>query len=51
MKYIVLGLGSFGSALAEHLTNMGHEVIGIDNRMDKVEFFKDKISHLSLIHI
>lgn len=45
MKYIVLGLGSFGSALAEHLTNMGHEVIGIDNRMDKVEFFKDKISH------
>ncbi len=45
MKYIIVGLGSFGSSLAEKLTAQGHEVIGIDNNMAKVDFLKDKISH------
>ncbi|MRJ07427.1 TrkA family potassium uptake protein [Ornithobacterium rhinotracheale] len=45
MKYIVIGLGGFGASLAQYLTNMGHEVIAIDNRMEKVDFYKDKITH------
>ncbi|MCF1422017.1 potassium channel family protein [Mangrovimonas futianensis] len=45
MKYIVVGLGSFGSALAVKLTEQGNEVIGIDTSMDKVESYKEKISH------
>lgn len=45
MKYIVFGLGSFGASLAEKLTLKGHEVIGIDRSMDKVDFLKEKISH------
>lgn len=45
MKYIVLGLGNFGRALAIELTERGHEVIGVDNRMSKVEQLKEKITH------
>jgi trk system potassium uptake protein len=46
MKYIVVGLGNFGSTLSERLTGMGHEVIGVDSRMEVVEQFKDKITHV-----
>lgn len=46
MKYIILGLGNFGSSLAEKLTAMGNEVIGVDNNMGKVEILKDKITHV-----
>ena len=45
MKYIVIGLGNFGLSLAEKLTKLGNEVIGIDNSMTKVEAVKEKISH------
>ncbi len=45
MKFIIIGLGNFGSTLAEKLTNMHHEIIGVDNQMEKVEAIKDKISH------
>lgn len=44
MKYIVIGLGYFGSTLASNLTSQGHEVIGIDNNADKVDDMKDEIS-------
>lgn len=46
MKYIILGLGNFGASLAEKLTEMGNEVIGVDISMSKVEMLKDKISHV-----
>jgi trk system potassium uptake protein TrkA len=45
MKYIIVGLGNFGSSLAMKLTASGNEVIGIDSRMEKVDQFKEKISH------
>lgn len=45
MKYIIVGLGNFGASLAEKLTAQGNEVIGIDIRMNKVDLFKEKISH------
>jgi len=45
MKYIIIGLGNFGASLAEKLTAMGNEVIGIDRRMEKVDFLKERISH------
>ncbi|MEM4250192.1 MAG: TrkA family potassium uptake protein, partial [Candidatus Nitrosotenuis sp.] len=46
MKFIVIGLGNFGSSLASRLTSMGHEVIGVDSDMRKVESSKDKITHV-----
>lgn len=45
MKYIIIGLGNFGASLAEKLTKMGNEVIGVDINMSKVEAIKDKITH------
>ena len=45
MKYIVLGLGNFGKSLAIRLTELGHEVIGVDNNLSRVEQLKDKITH------
>lgn len=44
MKFIIIGLGNFGSALAEKLTYKGHEVIGVDNQLQRVEAIKDKIA-------
>jgi len=43
MNFIVIGLGNFGASLAKIITALGHDVIGVDKEMDKVEFFKDKI--------
>src|SRR5690554_1236994 len=45
MKYIILGLGNFGRALAIQLTERGHEVIGADKSMTKVEQLKEKVTH------
>ena len=35
MKCIIIGLGNFGMALAQRLTAMGYEVIGVDKDIDK----------------
>jgi trk system potassium uptake protein TrkA len=45
MRFIVIGLGSFGSNLAEKLTQLGHEVVAVDIELKKVELIKDKVSH------
>ncbi|MGR3810195.1 potassium channel family protein [Jiulongibacter sp. NS-SX5] len=45
MKYIIIGLGNFGSTLAARLTGMGHEVFGVDNSLEIVEQYKDRITH------
>lgn len=45
MKYIIVGLGNFGASLAQKLTEQGNEVIGIDHNMNKVDGYKEKISH------
>ncbi len=45
MKFIVIGLGHFGYALSTRLTRMGHEVLGVDKDMDRVEAYKEEISH------
>lgn len=44
MKFIVIGLGSFGGNLALQLFNHGHEVIGIDSNPMIVEEYKDQIT-------
>lgn len=45
MKFTIIGLGNFGLALAEKLTHLGHEVIGVDKNTQKIEDNKDKITH------
>ncbi len=44
MKYIIIGLGNYGSVLAEELTILGNEVIGVDADPNRVETIKDKIA-------
>lgn len=45
MKYIIIGLGNFGRTLAITLTQMGHEVIGVDCNMDVINDIKNRITH------
>ena len=47
MRYLIIGLGIYGSNLATDLTDMGHEVIGADHNPTLVEQVKDKISTLT----
>lgn len=44
MRYLIIGLGIYGSNLATDLTDMGHEVIGADINPITIEGIKDKIS-------
>ncbi len=44
MKYIIIGLGNYGGVLAEELTLLGHEVIGVDSSEAKVDLIKEKIA-------
>lgn len=44
MRYLIIGLGIYGSNLARDLTDMGHEVIGADIKASNVEAIKDYIS-------
>lgn len=45
MKYIIVGLGSFGASLGIKLTAQGNEVIGIDTNMSRVNNYKERLSH------
>ena len=44
MKYIIIGLGNYGHALAEELSALGHEVIGADVSASRVDGLKDKVA-------
>lgn len=44
MKYIIIGLGNFGTNLGLRLRDLDHEVIGIDSRESVVEEYKDKLT-------
>ncbi len=51
MKIMIIGLGNFGSSLAVRLTGQGHEVLGIDRSMPKVESLKDSITRAICVNI
>lgn len=44
MKYIIIGLGNYGFKLAEDLSALGCEVIGVDVNDSKVEAIKNKVA-------
>ncbi|MBO6211994.1 trk system potassium uptake protein TrkA [Algoriella xinjiangensis] len=45
MKVIIIGLGNFGAALGKKMSKLGHEIIGVDNNIQRVEGLKDKLSY------
>lgn len=51
MRYLILGLGIYGSNLARDLTDMGHEIIGVDCSQANVEAIKDYISTVYLVDV
>ena len=46
MKFIVFGLGNFGAALSKQLVQLGHEVMGVDAKMEAVDKYKHSITHV-----
>jgi len=44
-RFLVIGLGRFGSVLAEALAQAGGEIIAVDERMELVEAVKDKVAY------
>jgi trk system potassium uptake protein TrkA len=42
----VVGLGRFGSAVAEALSDLGHDVIGVDSDEEKVRSLSDTLGHV-----
>lgn len=42
----VIGLGRFGTAVAESLVRMGHEVLGVDEDAERVQKLSDKLTHV-----
>ena len=43
---VVIGLGRFGSAVAESLVRLGHDVLGIDERSEEVQKWADRLTHV-----
>lgn len=44
-KFLIIGLGNFGSALAKKLSENGHEVFAVDSDESKVENLKNEVTH------
>lgn len=42
---LVIGLGRFGSAVAQSLTRLGHDVMGIDKDGERVQTWADRLTH------
>jgi len=43
---LVIGLGRFGSAVADSLIRMGHEVLGVDENAALVQKLSDRLTHV-----
>jgi trk system potassium uptake protein TrkA len=44
-SFIIIGLGRFGTSTARMLTTLGHEVLVVDKRADRVNGIKDSVMH------
>lgn len=44
-QYIVFGLGRFGSSLAQTLCRMGHEVLAVDNDIERINEVSPFVTH------
>ncbi|EFH10440.1 potassium channel family protein [Pseudoroseomonas cervicalis] len=43
---VVIGLGRFGGAVAQSLAELGHDVLGIDERAEIVQGWADRLTHV-----
>lgn len=42
-SFLIIGLGRFGQSTARMLTTLGHEVVAVDKRADRVSTVKDNV--------
>lgn len=49
MRCIIIGLGNYGGVLAEELSLLGNEVIGVDRNEQRVDNLKDKLATVFII--
>lgn len=49
MRYLIIGLGIYGSNLARDLTDVGNEVMGVDVKPNLVQAIKDYISTVYIL--
>jgi trk system potassium uptake protein TrkA len=45
-SFIIIGLGRFGMSTARMLTTLGHEVLAVDKRADRINAIKDSVMHV-----
>lgn len=44
MKYVIIGLGNYGTALSQEFMEAGHEVVGVDKDPVKVDNMKENLA-------
>lgn len=44
-QFVVIGIGRFGSALAQRLYELGHEVLAIDTNEEEIQKLSDRVTH------
>lgn len=49
MRYLVIGLGTYGRNLAINLSLLGNEVIGVDNKQSNLDSVKEQLSSVYLL--
>jgi len=47
-RFIIVGLGNFGAAVAETLHSMGHEVVAIDRAPDRVDEISRRVTRAAV---
>ena len=50
-RFVVIGLGRFGSQLATRLYELGHEVLAIDSDADTVQALRDTVSQVAQVDV
>jgi trk system potassium uptake protein len=45
MKFVVFGLGNYGSSLGRKLVELGHEVFGVDSLSERVDKMKNRLTY------
>ncbi|MEG1523915.1 MAG: TrkA family potassium uptake protein [Clostridia bacterium] len=44
-SFIIIGLGRFGTSTARMLNTLGHEVLAVDKRADRINAIRDSVLH------
>jgi trk system potassium uptake protein TrkA len=47
-RFVIIGLGNFGSAMAEALTDLGHEVVALDRDEQAVDHLGDRVTQAAV---